>query len=892
VRLWHILRSRLRTLFFRDRREADLREELQFHVEREIERLEAGGMTREAARLLALQTFGGVEPIKEACRDARGMSWVETLVRDIRYGARRLRRDWRFTTAAVLILALGIGANTTIFSVINAILLRRTPLVRADRLVELYQNGSNPGGIDGNSYPAYLDMAAYTEVFAATTTAAVPLGLTYQDAGALRPATVEFTSPTHLLVLGLEPLLGRWFTADEDTRGAETVAVLGYQAWKRKFGGDPGVIGRAIRLEGVPVTIIGVGPERLTSTLNLGVITDLWVPIGSMPKMGFGSPLQRRPNEAIFLVKARLRDGVTAAQAQAAMDILGRRLAAEYPNEDPGKGIRVVASTDVWIHPQFDAPIIATATIVLVLVGLVLAIACSNLATLLLVRGASRAKDISMHLAVGATPRQLVRQLLTESLLLAAIGGATGCLLAWWGTQWFRTIELPVIIDLSLDSRVLAYAVVVSVITGVACGLAPALSATKVDLLPALRGEGATQSSDHRRLTLKNALIVFQVSMSVLLLGCASLFLQWADAERTKPLGYAVDGVAMIETDSRFTGHSASHARSLYDEMLRRISAIPGVESSSLTRGRVLEITGKRLILEGTVEDKASPLEAVEIVAGPGFFETLRIPIVHGRTFDARDTAATPRVAVISETMARTYFGAVDAVGRRFRERSEPGAWIEVVGIAADLGTDVADPHPRQFYLSYAQSDALPTTIVARAAQGADGLLAAMQRELRSVDATLPIVAAKTMAQAREETQTGSKAIAAFLSGLGAVGLLLASIGLYAVIAFAVARRFREIGIRIALGAQGQQVVWSVARGVAGLVGVGTAFGLLCSVLVTLALRAFHAPAPGVDLYRPTVDPVALLMIAVLMVFVGAAAAFVPARRAALTDPLVALRHE
>jgi predicted permease len=892
VRLWHILRTRMRSLFFRNRRESDLREELQFHIEREIERLEASGLTRAAARQQALRTFGGVEPIKEACRDARGMSWIETLIRDTRYSVRRLIRDWRFTTAAVLILALGIGATTAIFSLINAILLRRAPVVRADRLVELYQNASNPGGIDANAYPAYLDMAAYTDVFAASTTTLVPLGLTYQDQGALRPATVEFTTPSYLTVLGFEPSLGRWFTAEEDTRGAEVVAVLGYQSWKRKFGGDPGVIGRTIRLEGVSTTIVGVGPSSLNGNFNIGVATDLWVPIASIPVLGFGNPLERRTGEAMFFVKARLKDGVTVAQAQAAMDVLGRRLATEYPKEDPGKGIKVVASKDIWIHPQFDGPIIATATILLVLVGLVLAIACSNLATLLLVRGASRVKDISMHLAIGATPRQLVRQLLTESVLLALVGGTAGCILAWWGTQWLRTIELPIIIDLSLDGRVLAFAIVVSVITGVGCGLAPALNATKVDLLPALRGEGVTPVSDHRRLTLKNGLIVFQVSMSVLLLGCAALFLQWAAAERAKPLGHAVDGVAMVQADSRFAGYSAAQTRSTYDEALRRIAAIPGVESASLTRGGVLEITGKRLILEGTTDDNASALEAVEIVTGPGFLDTMRIPLLHGRALDARDGQNTPRVAVISETMARVYFGTVNAVGRRFREKLEPGAWYEVVGVAADVGTDVADPHPQQFYRSYLQSDALPTTIVARSSQGAEGLLAAMQRELRSIDATLPIVSAKTMAQQVDDKQTGSKAIAAFLSTLGAVGLSLASIGLYAVIAFAVTRRSREIGIRIALGAPSQRVIWAVSRGVAWLVAVGTALGLLCSVLVTLALRAFNAPAPGIDLYRPNVDPVALLAIAVLMVFVGVAAAFVPARRAALTDPLVALRRD
>jgi predicted permease len=817
---------------------------------------------------------------------------LETLTRDMRHSLRRLIRDWRFTLAAVLILGLGIGANTAIFSLVNAVLLRRASLPDHSRLVDIYQRSADPGGQDSNSYPAYLDMAAYTDVFASTMASSIPHGVTWQHDGILRHAVKEHTTATNLTVLGLRPFLGRWFTAAEDTRGAPVVAVLGHHIWTRSFGADPGVIGRTIRLDGVLVTIVGVGPAGHNGTLNTGIVTDFWLPIASLSAFGMADVLERRPNESIFLVKARLKDGVTVAQAQAAMDILGRRLAAEYPNEDPGRGIRVFASDDIWVHPQLDVVITATASIVLVIFGLVLAIACSNLATLLLVRGAARAKDIAIRLAIGAHRRQLVRQLLTESLLLSIAGGASGCVLAWWGIQWFKTIDLPITIDLTLDVRVLAFAVGISVVTGIACGLAPALNATNVDVLPALRSEGGTYAIAHRRLTLKNALIVVQVSMSVLLLGCASIFLQWANAERTKPLGYAVDGVAMLETDSRFTGYSATRARTVYDELLRRTAAIPGVEAAALTRGLPMEITSRQLVVEGMVGDRESSVAAVMIPAGPGYIETLGVPLVHGRAFDARDRANTPRVAVISETMARAYFGTVNAVGRRFRLESEPGSWMEVVGIVRDVGTGLTDPHPHQFYFSFTQSDALPTTIVARTSRDAADLLAAMQRELRDVDATLPVTTAKTMAQHRDDEQMGSKAITASLAALGTLGLLLASVGLYAVIAFAVTRRSREIGIRLALGARSQEIVWSVTQGIVGLVAIGAVAGVTLTLLVTLALRAAYAPAPGVSLYRPTIDPLALLAIAIIMGLVGVAAAFFPARRAALTDPLVALRHD
>jgi len=804
-----------------------------------------------------------------------------------------LTRDWRFTTAAVLILGLGIGANTATFSLINAVRFRHASLPEPDRLVDIYQRSANPGSQDGNSYPAYLDMSAYTDVFAGTMATSVPHGVTLQRDGALRAVLIENATSSYPSVMGVRPSLGRWFTPDEDVRGVPVVAVIGHQTWQKKFAADPAVIGRTFKMDGVPVTIVGVGPAGHTGTLNIGIVTDFWLPIASLGAFGMADGLVRRPNESIFLVKARLKPGVTVAQAQAAMDTLGRRLAAEYPQEDPGRGISVIASKDVWIHPQLDGPINATASIVLGIVGLVLAIACSNLATLLLVRGASRAKDISIRLAIGASRPQLVRQLLIESLLLALAGGAAGCLLAWWAIHWFRTIELPIAIDVSLDGRVLAFALVVSAITGLACGLAPALNATRVNVLPSLRGEGATAATSRRRFTLRNVLIVFQVSISLLLLGAASIFLQWANAERTKPLGYAVDGVAMLETDSRFSSDaSATRTSAMYDELLRRIAAIPGVESAALTRGQPMALSGQRLLLDRQTGDRESSVAAVMVSAGPRYFETLRIPLLHGRAFDARDRVNTQRVAVIGETMARVYFGTVDAVGRRFRLESDRDSWIEVVGVVGDVGTDVVEPHPYQFYLSHTQSDAMPTAVLARTSRDAADLLTAMQRELRDLDATVPVTTAKTMAQERQDATKVSRVTATSLAVLGTLGLLLASVGLYAVIAFAVARRSREIGIRLAIGARSTQVIWSVVRGVAGLIAIGTAAGVGLSVLATLALRASYAPGPGLSLYRPAVDPVALLSIVIIMALVGVAAAFVPARRAALTDPLVALRHE
>jgi len=907
VRLWYILCSRLRSIFLPGARESELSEELRLHIEREIDRLQASGVSREEGRLQALRLFGGVEQIKEASRDARGTAAWDALVRDTRQGLRRLAREWRFTAAAVLILGLAIGANTAIFSLVNAVLFREQAFADPDRLVNIYQNDRAGRPLVVTSYSAYMEMAEYSDIFATTMAASIPNPVRYLHDGAIRDAVVEYATATYLDVLGLRPSLGRWFDETEERPGAPLVAVLGHQAWTRVFRADPSVVGRVIRIEGAPVTIVGIGPPNHRGTVDIGVGTDFWLPITALPAIGAfgtrGAPTIYAP----LLVKARLREGVTVAQAKAAMDVLGRRLEAEYPDDFRragefalGTGITVVASRDVRVHPQADVPIMALGSVVLVIVGLVLAIACSNLATLLLVRGAARTKEVSVRLAMGATRRQLVRHLLTESLLLSLAGGIAGCVLAWWGIRALQGIDLPVTVDLTLDYRVLVFAIALSLVTGVAFGLAPALKATRVDLVQTLRDEGL-QPIDHRRLTLKNALIVVQVAVSVLLLGGTSIFLQLLEATRAHHVGFAVDGVAMLETDLRFAGYSETQSRTVYDELLRRIQAIPGVESAALLRGLPMQVNGVPIVIDGAAAQNGSEVEAAMVDAGPGFFETLRIPLLYGRVFDARDRADTPRVAVITDRMARQYFGAVDAVGRRFRWKNDPNSWTEVIGVVRDTGTgdfedDVLDPIAPPYYRSYTQSGAPPTTIMARTSGNAAALVAAMQRELRAVDVTLPVITARTMAQTLENSQAAPKAVAAFLGVLGGLGLVLASIGLYAVVAFAVARRSREIGIRMALGARSQQVVWSIARGVAGLIGVGTGIGLVLSVIVMLALRASSGSEDigigNISVYRPSIDPVALLAIAAVTAVVGVAAAFVPGRRAARMDPLVALRHE
>jgi predicted permease len=400
-----------------------------------------------------------------------------------------------------------------------------------------------------------------------------------------------------------------------------------------------------------------------------------------------------------------------------------------------------------------------------------------------------------------------------------------------------------------------------------------------------------------RRFTLRNALVVFQVAVSVLLLGGSSTFLQMLGASRAQRVGYAVDGVAMMQTDSRYTGYSSAEATRVSEELGRRVARLPGVQSAALTRGLAMEATGVPLRLEGDGAASEPAGAAGAIWAGPGYFDALRIPLLSGRTFDERDRAGGPRVAVINESMARRFFGGSDVLGRRFRVDRDPVEWFEVIGVVANTGTsdlsgDLVDPTPHLFYRSFVQAGLPPTTVLARTSLDATSLVGSMQRELRAIDGSLPVILAITMTRHLEDSLLVPKAIATLLAALGFAGMCLAAIGLYAVIAFGVSQRSREIGIRMALGAHGTQVVWSVSREVAMLVSVGTGVGLALSVLAIVGLRAVAEPAPGVSLYQPTPDPIALLAIAALMALAGIAAAYAPARRATRMDPVAAIRQD
>jgi predicted permease len=811
----------------------------------------------------------------------------------MKYAIRRLVKDWRFSAGAIAILALGVGANTAVFSILNNSLLQPHPFRDSARLVNVYQNDAKDGEPEGISYPALADLQRETAVFSAVAASHLTEGR-YQAVDAqgristIRFGLFEFASANYLDVVGMRPSMGRWFSADEERR-AEPVAVLGWTVWKREFGADPNVLGQTIIAGGIAVKVIGVGPATLNSSQNAALVTSFWMPVGRMDRNGAtpGRLLEQRDN--LFLqARARLREGVTIQQARAAMKVTAHRLAVDYPDVDPKRGITVLATEDVQVHPR-EKVLKPVAIAVLCVVGLVLAIACSNLATLLLVRSSARSAEISVRLALGATRVQLVRHLLLESVLLSLAGAALGVALAHAGLRYLATIDLPVVLSMQLDYRVLGFATLAAALCGLGFGLAPALQATRMDLAEALRdGRGSSGSSlslVRGWFTLKNALVTGQVATSFLLLVAAALAMSILTATQNRGLGFRPEGLAIIETDTRYAGYDVARANAVTEDLRRRIANLPGVESACVTSG----LPGEGQFDAEFRLTEAQTGEALQVEgrwAGPGYFETMGTRVLFGRVFDERDSPESPGAIVVSEAFARRYFGTSNAIGKRLHFADSAGKPAEIVGIVENARSiDMVLDTPKSFvYRSSAQNGKMPSTLVARTSRNEAALVNLMQQEARRLRPDLPVVNAMTMKQRQALELMPFRIAAVSLGALGGWGLLLALVGLYAVVSYSVARRSPELGIRIALGARPGDLTWLVVRDVSALILTGIGIGSALSWTGLAVFEASVARIVGVDLW--SIARAALVIIAC-----GAAAAYFPARRAVQTDPMTTIRR-
>ncbi len=813
---------------------------------------------------------------------------------DLRYSVRKLAKSPGFTAIAIAIMGLGIGANSAIFSVVNAVLFRPQPYENPAEIVRIFtsdSDGRTPGAV---SYPDLLDYRERSDLFAgAVATETVFLSLTGGDGTEV--VYGEFLSADYFSVLGLRPVVGRTFTAEEDEPGASgPVAMISYDTWQRRYGGDPAIVGSTVRLNGRSVTVVGVGPRDYTG-LIVGFSSEYWLPWGSAVQVEPDqvTQMEQRGGRSLMM-SARLQPGVNREQAEAALNVLAARLGEEYPETNGNRTVSVFPTNQVRLHPMIDSALYPVAGLLMAVVGLVLLVACSNIANLLLVRAASRRKEVAVRLALGARRTRLISQLLTESTLLGALGGIAGLVLAVWVARFIVSFKpplpVPVAIDLSLDWRVLAFTLLLAVITGVLFGLAPALKASRPDLVPTLKDATHSLAVRDRRFSMRNLLVVSQVAVSlVLLIGAGHFVKSLINSQAVDP-GFETERTAMATFNIDVAYDSDEEGQEFLDRLVERLKAHPGVQAVALSDRLPLTIGAQ---INGVFVEGVEPppgedeLSADFASASPGYFETMEIPILRGREFTDADNRDGPRVAVVSATMARRFWGTEDVVGRRFARGSRSNQVdTEIVGVAQDVKVRTLGEPPRPyFYIPTGQDNPYVTSVVVRSSGDPSSIPNLIRREARELNSNVPVMEAGTMSEHVGIVLFLPRMGATLLLGFGILAMILASLGLYGVVAFSVAQRTRELGVRLALGAgQAQLVRMVVTQGLA-LVIVGAVVGLGLSAL---AMRPVVTMLNDVS---PT-DPVTLSGMSLLLVAVAALASYVPARRAARSDPLVALRAE
>lgn len=830
----------------------------------------------------------------ETHHNTQRLSMYDRLTLDIRDGFKRLAGTPGFTVAALTILALGIGANAAIFSAVDAVAFRPLPFTRPHELVHVYQD-SDDGRPSSNAYPAYLDVAAVTDLFSGVG-AVMPEGTAtlVTASGEAVLLHVEFATSSYLPVLGLQPFMGRWFGSTEDRSGAARAAVVSYDAWRRRFGRDPNILGQTVRLSGATVTIVGVGPANYDSVLP-GLAAEFWLSISSLGPVGGafrGATLTSREDHW-FQVVARLKPGRTVQEAQAAMNVIAERVSREFPETDRGRRITVLGSNEVRVHPEIDAVLFPAASLPMLLAGLVLVVACSNLANLLLVRGAARRREFGVRLALGASRAQLVRALLVESVLLAVSGGAAGLLLAQWMLTGLAAARLPLPIvfapTFTVDTRVMVFGIVLSMVTGVAFGLWPALGSTRRDVITSLKDAGDGTEPRRRSATaVRGTLIVVQVAISLALLTGGGLLLRSVLVASTMNLGFDPASVAVMTIDVGQAGQRAEAGARLIDDIRDRVSRLPGVDRVALASRIPLTPFGPStsLVLDEHAihapADRSAEIEFTGVT--PEYFAALQLPLRHGRLFTDADRRGAEPVAVVSEAMARRFWGTSDVVDRRYRHEGQADTWVKIVGVVGDVPIQSAGETPRPFlYRPVAQRMLNTATLVVRTAGSPSAVLPVMRNEVRSINPLIPMMDVGTMEDHIQRSLVLPRTAMQLLLGFAVLAVALACVGVYSVVAFSVARRQREMGVRMAVGASSRQVTRLVVREMMTLVGIGTAIGVVLAGLLAPALRSLLV---GVQPF----DAVTFIGVGAMIVLVAAISTWLPARRAGRTDLASILR--
>ncbi len=819
---------------------------------------------------------------------------MDSFWQDLRYGLRMLLKTPALTAMVVLTLGLGIGANTAIFSVVNAFMFRPLP-VKDPQQIMVVAN-SHPGNDSPHriSYLDYQDYRAHSDAFTDLTAFYLDfVGLSVD--GRAERCFAGFVTGNYFSMLGVEPALGRLILPTEgNTQGADPVLVLGHGFWKRRFGGDPSVVGKAVSLNGHPFTVVGVVPEYFHGTFVVGEM-DAYLPLGMAILDPLAKDLFTKRDDHDLQVLGRLKPGVSRKQAEASVQVIARQLEQQFPETNKGIHIYVVPETQARPEPQSSGVLPLVASVFMGLVALVLLVACVNVANLLLARATVRYKETAIRTALGASRLRLLRQLLTESVTLALMGGAAGALVGWWASRLLGSIrlpgDLPFRFDFRLDWRVFLYTACIALATGVIVGLVPALRASRADIHDALREGGRSPSGSGGRHRLRDALVVAQVAGSLLLLVAAGLFVRSLRNAKSVYFGFRPENVLNLSVDPAQQGYDETRTKTFYQELERRVRALPGVESASLASSVPMSYSNYNAYLyaEGQTPEpgKHGPIAGYNSV-GTDYFETMRTPIVRGRALNARDQESSRLVAVINETMARRLWPAEDPIGKRFRYDDKEGPLVEAVGVSKDgkYGFIFEDPMPF-FYIPLGQKPQSQRVLQVRAAGRPEVLTLTVLKEIHELDPNLPVFDVMTMEQSLE----GANGFfllnmgAAFAGVLGGLGLLLALVGVYGVVAYSASQRTHEIGVRMALGAQRGDVLKMILRQGFVLVLIGIGIGMAAALGLTRYLADLLF---GI---KPA-DPVTYGSVALLLAAVALAACYIPAQRATRVDPMIALRYE
>jgi predicted permease len=819
-------------------------------------------------------------------------------MQDLRFAARLLARSPGFTAVAVLSLALGIGANSTIFTLVNAVLLRPLPAADPDRLVAVFTTDERNRGAFLNHMPTSpLNFEDYRkgagDVFSGMV-ARVGLPLAFSGKGEPEQIFGEMVSGDFFGVLGVKPALGRVFLPDEDkVPGASLVTVLSHGFWQRRLGGDPAVVGREITLNGHAFSVVGIAPDGFKGT-NAIAAPALWVPRMTHPQLATGFLKENVDSRRalIFGITGRLKPGVTLAQADASLKTIASRLASEYPEDNGGRSVVLLPLAQATIDPDFRANMVSAAGLLLTVVGLVLLIACANVANLMLARASVRQREVAVRLSLGASRGRLVRQLLTEGLLLALVAGVLGLLIAYWaqGVLWSQRppgLALDAV-DLTPNLRVLGFTLAVSLLTALVFGLAPAFRTSRPDIVGELKQRGGPATFGNRPFNLRSLLVAGQVALSLVALLGAGLFVKsLGNAQRIDP-GFDHEKLAVLTVDLGAQGYGEAQAREFHRRMLERAKALPGVERATLASGVPLFQGGllRTVFPEGVDSSDRKNGKLVQLnTVEPGYFETMGIALERGRDFALSDHPDSPHVVVVNRTMAKQFWPEQDAIGKRFKFFGQDW-WNEVIGVAADGKYNFLGENPQpHIYLSLGQTFEPAVSLHLRASGDPATALGMARREVQQLDRALPITNVFSYAEILRQSLWAPRMGAWLLAVFGLLSLGLAVIGIYGVMSYAVNQRTRELGLRMALGANPGDVLKLVVRQGMTLAAAGIAVGLALSFAGT---RLVGNLLFGVSMR----DPLIVVGIPLLLALAALVASALPAWRAARVDPTVALRIE